>query len=233
MVSSRVTGRKEDIMDRQQRIEASYRKAAGHYDHMLGVRGWWSRLFCRLVWGFADTAYTERLLAWVPDDFAGQLLDVPVGTALFTGEKYACMHSAQITCLDYSEEMLQQARRRFAAAGLTNIVCLQGDVGRLPFAAQSFDLVLSMNGFHAFPDKEAAFSQTAHVLKPGGGLIGCFYIQGQNRRTDWFIRRFYVPRGFFTPPFMTRPELAEKLRSLYREAELFHVGAIACFRCRK
>ena len=35
---------------------------------------------------------------------------------------------------------------------------MQGDIGKLPFEDGSFDLVLSLNGFHAFPDKEAAYS---------------------------------------------------------------------------
>ena len=34
--------------------------------------------------------------------------------------------------------------------------------------ANSFDIVLSMNGFHAFPDKKKAFRETHRVLKPGG-----------------------------------------------------------------
>ncbi len=220
-------------MDRQKRIEDSYRKAAGHYDGMLGVSAWWSKLFCRLVWGFEDTAYTVRLLSRLPDDFAGSLLDVPVGTALFTCEKYARMKDARITCLDYSEDMMAKARERFGAAGLKNIACVQGDVGKLPFGDESFDIVLSMNGFHAFPDKEAAFSETARVLKHGGSFLGCFYIREENKRTDFFIRRFYIPKGYFTPPFMTKNELFKKLHSLYGQAELFTVGSIACFRCVK
>jgi ubiquinone/menaquinone biosynthesis C-methylase UbiE len=45
---------------------------------------------------------------------------------------------------------------------------MQGDVGNLKFSNETFDIVLSMNGFHAFPDKEKAFSETARVIKKGG-----------------------------------------------------------------
>ena len=59
---------------------------------------------------------------------------------------------------------------------------------------------MSLNGFHTFLDKDAACCETYRVLKPGGTFCGCFYIQGQNRRTDWFIRKLYQSRRFFTPP---------------------------------
>ena len=70
----------------------------------------------------------------------------------------------------------------------------QGDVGALPFGDGSFDIVLSLNGFHAFPDKEAAWREIFRVLRPGGTFCGCFYVRGQNRHTDRMIRRLYVPK---------------------------------------
>jgi ubiquinone/menaquinone biosynthesis C-methylase UbiE len=220
-------------MDQQEKIHERYQKGAGAYDSMLSAERLWSLLACKMVWGFSDTAYTESLLEWIPDDFSGRLLDVPVGTALFTAPKYRRMKYAQITCLDYSEEMMKYAAQKFKDSGIRNAVCLRGDAGALPFGDYSFDIVLSMNGFHAFPDKEAAFRETERVLKPGGSFIGCFYIKGEKQRTDWFINHFYVPKGYFTPPFMTRPELERKLRTYYQTAELWNTGSIACFRCGK
>ena len=37
--------------------------------------------------------------------------------------------------------------------GIRNVTFRQGDVGALPFADESFVAVLSLNGFHAFPDQ--------------------------------------------------------------------------------
>jgi ubiquinone/menaquinone biosynthesis C-methylase UbiE len=220
-------------MSQDQRVRAQYDKLSGGYDKLLATQSWWSKLACKIVWGFPDTAYTERLLADLPEDFAGELLDVPVGTGLFTCGKYRRLPQARLTCLDYSEGMLGAAKTRFAAAGVSNAVFRQGDAGALPFADECFDAVLSMNGFHAFPDKEAAFKELYRVLKPGGLFIGCFYVKGETRRTDWFIRHIYVPGGWFTPPFMTKGELAGKLQSLYAEAGVWSLGSIAGFRCRK
>ena len=110
---------------------------------------------------------------------------------------------------------------------------MQGDVGALPFEDESFDIVLSLNGFHAFPDKEAAYRETFRVLKPGGTFCGCFYVQGGCKRTDWFIRHLYQPKGFFTPPYETEQSLRRRLSGLYKEAEVTMVEGMGCFCCMK
>lgn len=220
-------------MEQQEKIHNRYKQGAGTYDSLLSTESLWAKLACKMVWGFPDTAYASRLLDWIPEDFSGRLLDVPVGTALFTAPKYKRMKNVQITCVDYSEDMMKHAENKFRNAEIANVSCLRGDVGALPFENGSFDTVLSMNGFHAFPDKEAAFSETSRVLKPGGSFIGCFYIRGQVKRTDWFINHLYVPKGYFTPPFMTKTELEQKLQLLYKTVEIWNLGSIACFRCVK
>ena len=68
-------------------------------------------------------------MRYIPDGFAGKLLDVPVGTAVFTYQKYKQMPDADITCLDCSEDMLAQARQRLSDCA--NIMLMQGDVGQL------------------------------------------------------------------------------------------------------
>ncbi|MBQ9460883.1 MAG: methyltransferase, partial [Clostridia bacterium] len=94
-------------------------------------------------------------------------------------------------------------------------------------------IVLSLNGFHAFPDKEAAYRETYRVLKKGGTFCGCFYIRGGCRRTDWFVNQLYVPKGFFTPPFETEDSLRRRLREMYADVTVTAVEGIGCFRCRK
>ena len=220
-------------MNRKEKIHSRYKKGAFAYDSLLSTKSVWSKLACKMVWGFPDTAYAGKLLDWIPNDFSGRLLDVPVGTALFTASKYKRIKNAEIICLDYSEDMMQYAEERFKNDKIGNITCRQGDVGALPFEDNSFDIVLSMNGFHAFPDKEAAFREIERVVKPNGSFIGCFYIKGEVTRTDWVINRFYVPKGYFTPPFMTKNELEQKLQGVYSSVELWNIGSIVCFRCVK
>ena len=124
-------------------------------------------------------------------------------------------------------------KREYPMDWIFDFSYMQGDVGALPFEDESFDIVLSLNGFHAFPDKEAAYRETFRVLKPGGTFCGCFYVQGGCRRTDWFIKHLYQPKGFFTPPYETEVSLRQRLSGMYAEVNVTGVEGIGCFRCRK
>lgn len=214
------------------KIQNAYKYSKNIYDDVLTQGNFFSRMYIKLFWsGTDDNEIARKVLACIPDDFSGELLDVPVGTAVFTEKKWSALKNAHITCLDYSKDMIAQAEQRLA--GLEHIEFIQGDVGNLPMADESFDIVVSMNGFHAFPDKKMAFSETWRVLKNGGDFIGCFYIKGKSKRTDWLVRNILAKNGWFTPPFQTEEELREVLQEMYKEVELHVDGSIVYFRCVK
>jgi SAM-dependent methyltransferase len=226
-------------MTRRDQIKSAYKLTgdnASFYDGMMTYSTLPGKAICRMVWnmdGEKNLRYLERALSGVPEGFSGKLLEVPVGTGVLTMPVYKELPDAEITCLDYSADMMAAAQKKAEAAGIRNITFRQGDVGALPFEDVSFDIVLSLNGFHAFPDKEAAYRETFRVLKPGGVFCGCFYIQSGCARTDWFIEHLYVRKGFFTPPFETESSLRERLKGMYREVNVTSVEGIGCFRCVK
>ena len=226
-------------MTRHDQIRKSYQElgAFGNvYDGIITRSTLLGKIMDGLIWGLdreLSEKWIEDALAPIPADFSGSLLEGPVGTGVLTMPLYASLPKAEITCLDCSADMMANAKKRAAAMSIPNLAFVQGDVGALPFADESFDLVLSLNGFHAFPDKDAAFRETCRVLKKGGVFCGCFYIAGQFPRTDWFVKHMYVPKGFFTPPFETKESLEERLRGLYAEAEVHPVRAEGVFKCVK
>ena len=226
-------------MNRRDQIKSAYKVTgsnASFYDGMMTYSTFSGKAICRLVWnmdGEKNLSYLEKALSGVPEDFSGKLLEVPVGTGVLTMPVYRELPEADITCLDYSPDMMGAAMKRAESLNIRNVRFQQGDVGALPFADESFDIVLSLNGFHAFPDKEAAYGETFRVLKKGGTFCGCFYIEGACRRTDWMIRHLYVPKGFFTPPFETLESLRNRLSGMYASAQAEHVEGIGCFRCIK
>ncbi len=227
-------------MDRHEEIKASYKSLgkgySNMYDGIITRSTLLGKIMDGVIWGLdAEKAakWVNDALSPIPEGFSGKLLEVPVGTGVLTVPVYKNMKDADITCLDYSVDMMKNAKKRAQALGMQNVTFVQGDVGALPFENESFDIVLSLNGFHAFPDKEAAYSETYRVLRKGGIFCGCFYISGEFKRTDRFVKNMYVPKGFFTPPFETKASLEERLSGMYSQAEVSAVRAEGIFRCVK
>jgi len=194
------------------------------------------KIVCRAVWKMGwreNEIYLAEALRGIPGGFSGRMLEVPVGTGVITMPVYRELPNAEVQCMDYSEDMLAFAWRRADAYGLKHVSFTQGDIGALPFEDDSFDLVLSLNGFHAFPDKESAYREVYRVLKPGGVFCGCFYIAGECVRTDWIIRHLYVPKGYFTPPFETLESLKARLMGSYTDGTISSVRSMGCFCCHK
>ena len=159
-------------MERKEAIRSAYRITGenGFYDGMITCATLSGKAVCRLVWAMnkaENSAYLEKALSGIPEHFSGKLLEVPVGTGILTTPLYQMLPDADITCLDYSTDMMGQAQEKADRLHLKNVTFRQGDVGALPYADDTFDIVLSLNGFHAFPDKEAAYREVFRVLKPG------------------------------------------------------------------
>ena len=225
-------------MDRKDQIRNAYKITGkgSFYDGMMTYSTVPGKVICRRVWnmdGEKNLEYLTKALSGIPEEFSGTLLEVPVGTGVLTMPVYRDLPDASVTCLDYSEAMMSQAKEKADRLGLKSISFIQGDVGALPFPDESFDIVLSLNGFHAFPDKEAAWRETFRVLKPGGLFCGCFYVEGANTHTDRYIRRLYIRKSFFTPPFETADSLRARLEKMFAKVETGRVQSIAWFRCVK
>ena len=209
------------------KIKEAYKESNNIYDDILTHKGFLSKVYNKLFWGGTnDNEIAKKILSKIPDDFSGEILDVPVGTAVFTHNKWGTLKNAIITCVDISDEMINLANQKI---NKSNINYILGDVGHLPFKESQFDIILSMNGFHAFPDKNKAFNEICRVLKKGGYFIGCFYIKGESKVTDWLVNSVLSKKGWFTPPFNTKEEINNLLSSKFFDIDLNTDGSIIYF----
>ncbi len=209
-------------MERKATIRSAYRLTGGNnfYDGMITCSTLSGKAVCRLVWDMnkaENNAYLEKALSGIPEHFSGRLLEVPVGTGILTMPLYQTLPKADVACLDYSADMMGQAQEKANRLHLKNVTFRQGDVGALPYK----------------PDKETAYREVFRVLRPGGTFCGCFYVAGECKRTDWFVRHVYEKTGFFTPPYETASSLEERLERMYAAVTLGTVKGIAWFVCRK
>lgn len=95
------------------------------------------------------------------------LLDCGCGTApmlTLLHEKYPDKH---YTGIDLTPKMIEAAR----AKHMEGVELVVGDCERLPFADESFDVVICCQSFHHYPNVQDFFDSVSRVLRPGGRLI--------------------------------------------------------------
>jgi len=74
----------------------------------------------------------------------------------------------EVTGLDFTDAMLEKARRNNEKLGYTNVRFVKGDIEEMPLPDASFDVVISNCVLNLVPDKARAFRQIFSVLKNGG-----------------------------------------------------------------
>jgi ubiquinone/menaquinone biosynthesis C-methylase UbiE len=83
------------------------------------------------------------------------------------------------TGIDISERMMAVLKEKAAGTDL-RLQLLTGDVTQLPFADNSFDVVIAVHILHLIPDWMKALEESRRVLKPNG-----FFVQGGTRIRGW------------------------------------------------
>ena len=76
-----------------------------------------------------------------------------------------------VSAVDFSRDMLDEAKRNAARAGAASIEFVQADVQRLAFEEGSFDMAVSRNVLWVLPDAAAAYAGAFRALRPGGVLV--------------------------------------------------------------
>jgi ubiquinone/menaquinone biosynthesis C-methylase UbiE/DNA-binding transcriptional ArsR family regulator len=121
----------------------------------------------------ADDAEVERALVGllagpVGRESLGDLLDLGTGT----GRMLEVLGPLAARCegLDLSHDMLTLARAALARAGLVHGSVRHGDLYRLPYAEDSFDVAVVHQVLHFLDEPLRAIAEAARVLRPGGRL---------------------------------------------------------------
>ncbi len=119
--------------------------------------------------GEITDALERQLLVELAGPVAGkQVLDVGCGDGALATE-FVRLGGA-VTGLDRAPEMIAAARRRAAIAS-TPMQLVTGEVERLPFDDETFDLVTAVTVLCFVGDAAGAVAEMARVLRPGGRLL--------------------------------------------------------------
>jgi ubiquinone/menaquinone biosynthesis C-methylase UbiE len=127
----------------------------------------------------------ERILPDIPElratflqskavyEFAADYVDRKAVLDCGAGEGYGpallAERAASVVGLDYSAEAVHFARGKYGDA--PNLRFLHGDASRLPFAADSFDVLCCFQVLEHLDDAPGFLFEARRVLKPDGALI--------------------------------------------------------------
>jgi ubiquinone/menaquinone biosynthesis C-methylase UbiE len=103
-----------------------------------------------------------------------RILEVGCGSGAFT--TFAARASGikgEVYALDIQPKMLVQLKKKLSRPenrDIKNIKLIEGDVHKLPFDNNSFDVVYTVTVLQELPDRIRALKEIKRVLKPGGIL---------------------------------------------------------------
>jgi SAM-dependent methyltransferase len=148
-----------------------------------------------------------------------RVLDVAAGTG--NASLPAARAGAQVTASDLTPALLDAGRQRAAAEGL-ELEWVEADAEALPFADESFDVVMSSIGAMFAPHHQDVADELARVCRPGGtiGLLS-WTPDGMLGALFQVMKPFAPP----PPPGASPPVLwgdADHLRSLFGDRVDFH-----------
>jgi SAM-dependent methyltransferase len=111
----------------------------------------------------------RKLLGPALEHGFGRSLEIGAGTGYFSLNLLQAGIVREATCTDISPGMVATLAANADRLGL-NVRAARADAESLPFAGQSFDLVLGHAVLHHLPDLPRAFAELHRVLRPGGRI---------------------------------------------------------------
>lgn len=207
-------------MPRADDVRTMFDRIAGRYDLVnrlmtMGIDGRWRRAAVRAV----------------DIDGSSRVLDACCGTGDLTF-LLAEAGAEHVTGLDFSGNMLVQARRRQRdyrdPAAARRVEFVQGDALDLPLETDSLDAVTVAFGVRNVERVDGAFSEFARVLRPGG-KVACLEITRPDARLPaafhgvWFDRVVPVLGGTIGGDRPAYRYLPESTRDFPRPPQLAQI----------
>jgi ubiquinone/menaquinone biosynthesis C-methylase UbiE len=109
---------------------------------------------------------TQLLIRMAEVTAADEVLDVACGTGAVACA--AARSARHVMGIDLTPAMIERAAALQAELGLSNLAWHVGDVARLPFPLEQFDVVVTRYSLHHFLQPAEVLAEMARVCKPSG-----------------------------------------------------------------
>lgn len=191
--------------EQEARVQATFDTVAPGYDHPM------------LSW-FDPTAKLVAEASRLVD--GEQALDVATGTGKVALALAARAPGAEVLGLDLSNGMLNEARAKARAAGLSNVRFVQGSFDDMEYGPR-FDVVTCSFGLFFVEDMVAALTRFGRQCAPRGRVVLSTFGAGSfSPFTDAFLR-LYAEFGFQAPPTAwLRLDTEQKLGDVFEQSGL-------------
>ncbi|NOY86740.1 MAG: class I SAM-dependent methyltransferase [Deltaproteobacteria bacterium] len=134
-----------EIVDQFSRQAISFTQVPGHFDAM------------QILIELSEVGHHDNVL------------DVACGPGMVACE--FAHHAGQVTGIDITPAMIEQARKLQQEQNIENITWDIGDAVPLPYAENSFSFVITRYSFHHLLSPERALAEMIRVCRPGGRVM--------------------------------------------------------------
>lgn len=145
----------------------------------------------KTIWDWYAPFYRQSMLPdkkayqWMYDRISHvvkdkTVLEIATGPGLIA--KHIAFAAKSITATDYSADMIKEAQKDIYPENLTFEIA---DATCLPYANQSFDVVVIANALHIMEHSDKALQEIRRILKNGGMLIAPNFVNHAEVNTLW------------------------------------------------
>lgn len=166
----------------------------------------------------------ELLIEWTAPKEDGWYLDLGCSTALYARALKAAQKKANIVALDFSSQMLEEARLK-AEADETDMYFLRADGRELPFFSKTFDGIVMGGTLNELTEEIKVLYEAKRVLKDEG----VFFMMHLIKSDAWYGRLLQESIGIGGIKFWTVEESNKLFNQAGFKVEDQLVRGIVCF----
>lgn len=172
--------------DKSEYVRKTFNSIAGNYDLMNTL----------MTLGM-DKGWRRKVVKTVKAAPGLKILDVCCGSGKLAIEiAKAVTPIGSVTGLDFSEKMLEEAKKNIAYTKVDGIELVQGDAMNLPFANDTFDGATVGWGLRNLPDLRQGILEMVRVVKTGSMVVSLDMAKPEIpifRNIYWFSFKNIIP----------------------------------------